>query len=126
MKSHTFSMRGAKTIVIAFCIAILCSESADAIDGNSWKRLGRGEQYAYIMGVLDTWGNVAQLINVTNPKTTGPTERMFMKHVECADKMEYAQLVAIVDKFMADNPSQWHYSMPSIVSTAVSQACQKK
>jgi Rap1a immunity proteins len=35
----------------------------------------------------------------------------------------YGQITAIVQKYMENNPSQWHYDMASLTWNAVNEAC---
>ena len=112
-----------KAALIGFYILVVLIADATAMDGNGWKQLPPGAQQSYIMGVVDTWGNVAELVKALNRQPMG-VEKIFIDHVACAqEKMTYAQMIAIVDKFIADNPSQWHYSMPSLISDALRAAC---
>ena|SRR2546425_432869 len=53
------------------------------------------------------------------------SEAVFERLGRCMSerKMTYAQMVAIVDKHMKDNPAQWHQEMTFLVWTAMKAAC---
>jgi hypothetical protein len=40
--------------------------------------------------------------------------------------MAYEQTVAIIDKYMQNNPAEWHQSMASLVWVAMNEACTPK
>jgi hypothetical protein len=115
-------------VLVTFCFITLRPGNANAIDGNKWKTFPELSRSAYIMGVVDTWSNVAEataeVTKIKRSYKTGIVEDTLIDNVQCvAQKMTYKQIVAIVDKYMADNPSQWHFTMPSLIWTAVAEAC---
>ena len=78
------------------------------------------------MGVVDTWGNIVQMYQVTKEVPNIATDS-FVRLNNCMAKgMTYNQIFAIVEKFMADDPSQWHTEMSSIVWAAINNACPRQ
>ena len=37
--------------------------------------------------------------------------------------MTYKQVSAITDKYIDENPTEWHYAMPDLIWSAVAKAC---
>jgi hypothetical protein len=37
--------------------------------------------------------------------------------------MSYGQVNSIVEKYMEDNPSQWHYDMAGLIRVAMNEPC---
>jgi hypothetical protein len=56
--------------------------------------------------------NITVTLEFGNP---GIPESKYTSVVNCIkNKMTYAQVAAIVEKHMEENPSDWHYAMPSL------------
>jgi hypothetical protein len=56
-------VRKATAFLITVCL--LYAARAMAITGNEWKRLPEIAQQVYVIGVVDTWNNLAQIIEAT-------------------------------------------------------------
>lgn len=74
------------------------------------------------------WSHMALRIKVAkeaNPQyEPSRLELMFTPITNCLhDRMTYGQTYAIVDKYMSQNPEDWHYGMANITWDAVSKAC---
>ena len=94
-----------------------------AITGNEWKRLLETAQQVYVIGVVDTWNNLAQIIEATEKPSRSEVLGFFTDVTRCLRKrITYGQITAIVQKYMENNPSQWHYDMASLTWNAVNEA----
>jgi hypothetical protein len=110
-------------------ICLIFAVDAMAITGNEWKQLTPAGQQAYVAGVIDTWNGVGQRATVMKKMGHGGSlnELFFTDLHECVsvrNRMPYGQIVAIVKKYMDNNPSGWHYSMADSVYEALSEACK--
>lgn len=111
-----------RSSILAALLAItLIRSEASAMNGNRWMRLSEATQDLYVAGVMDAWEHVTA-ISKTNPEIAN-----FVRIVSCASDrgMTYGQIAAIVKKYMKDNPAEWHYTMASLVWTAMNDACGK-
>src|SRR5207249_2188985 len=87
-------------ILISFQLLGLWPVSASALNGNEWKQINEGQRGSYIMGVVDTWANVVELVKLRKDHRATAAEQLIMNNVECAQKkMTYNQIFAIVDKY---------------------------
>jgi len=111
---------------------VLFAVSASAKTGNEWRNLSLAARQGYVMGVLDAWRDaedmrIASLRREKDKKSIEILSNMppVITHiVECmGGKMTYGQIIAIVDKYIENNPEQWHHSMVSLIWTATHEAC---
>jgi len=70
LEDVSMALRVAKIILLILYLVVVSSE-AYAVDGNTWKRMNKGEQYGYILGVVDTWGIAAEVTKTTSPASMG-------------------------------------------------------
>jgi len=114
--------RKATAFLISLCS--LFAIDARAMNGNDWKKLSQGQQQGYIVGVVDTWMNIDQLLSYNPKERTGAVATGFTTLAKCVTQgMTYGQMTAIVQKYIENNPSQWHYTMPSIIEAAFFEVC---
>lgn len=117
--------RKANTFLVTVVCLLFVVDANAAMSGNDWKRLGPGEQLSYIMGVLDTWKNLERV----EAKAKSPVQPHswavlhYRDALNCIQPMTFEQTVAIIQKYLENNPSAWHYAMPSLVWTALKAAC---
>jgi hypothetical protein len=111
------------TKVNAFLLAacLLFAVDATAITGREWRQLPPVAQHYYIIGVLDGWDNIATITLLTEQKPSVGIG--FTKQIECTAGMAYAQINAILQKYMENNPSQWHNSMVLLLWPALAEVC---
>lgn len=84
--------------------------------GNSYRALGTTSKRNYLAGFVDG-AFIAPLFDA--PKTE-------LRWVErCVTEMTDEQLVAVVDKWLAENPARWHESMNILAFVALKEACPK-
>ena len=92
------------------------------MNGSSFSALQRN---AYIRGVADTWQNLTLLEDSAKEPRQHSSTALFTDVGRCVSKgMTYGQIGAIVEKYMDDHPSEWHYQMASLAWTAVHMACK--
>ena len=115
--------RTVKAFLMIGCL-LFAVDGNGAMSGNDWKQLRLGEQQAYVWGVVDTWTNFTQAIEPSGKPSSSEVLKMFTDLTRCVRKgLTYGQMVAIVQKYMENNPSQWHFAMASLVWTAIDEAC---
>jgi hypothetical protein len=113
-----------KIKLIAFAITILITSSTISraneiliktgfISGNKFMKMGLSKNN-YLMGVIDGI--------FLSPFFEA--EKSKLRWIEtCVTGMSDYQITAIVDKYMNDNPIEWHESMNIIVYRAFSKSC---
>ena len=45
-------------------VCLLFAVEANAISGNDWKQLTETQQQAYVVGVVDAWGNLEEIASL--------------------------------------------------------------
>lgn len=110
-----------KVSAFLMTVCLLFTVDAEAMTGNDWVRLPQTAQQYYVFGVLDAWENFGEVALRLNQQSSVVTN--FTKLVTCGAGMTYGQINAIVQKYMENNPANWHYSMPSLVWTALDGMC---
>jgi len=116
-------------LFVAFhAIVVFASSTADAFTGTKWRALPEAARAAYVAGVVDTWENVNLLTQAEKKKDPRykPTdvEVLFSPTTTCAhDEITYVQAIAIVDKYMSQNPEEWHQPMAILVWSAFAKSC---
>jgi hypothetical protein len=116
--------RKANTLLMVVICLLFAVDAWANITGNEWKQLGRGEQQGYIMGVVDAWQHLGYAASQSKIQPPSSTVTYFTQPLKCVTQgMTYAQMIAIVQKYLEDNPYQWHYGMSSLIWTALDLAC---
>ena len=96
--------------------------SAAAMTGNEWRDLPVAARTSYVTGVVDNLVDFGAAVRSLVPaeKRTA-SEKMLVSFEECIAKTPRppSQLVAIVDKYIKDNPGQWHTRMSGLVFEAL-------
>lgn len=116
-----------RTIRAAGCIVFvfLSVSSAGAVTGNAWKQLSETQRGSYVMGVIDGWHFVSALAQLQRGAKPTETEEIIIKVSDCVydKRMPYSQVIAIVEKYMNDNPAEWHQLMSGVIWDALAKAC---
>jgi hypothetical protein len=90
--------------------------------GNEWRALPMAVRTSYVTGVVDNLVDFGAAVRSLVPaeKRTA-SEKMLVSFEECIAKTPRppSQLVAIVDKYIKDNPGQWHTRMSGLVFEAL-------
>jgi hypothetical protein len=122
-------MRG--RLIVAALLILAGVDHAHALTGNDWRRLNEDGRNLYIIGVLDDW-HTLQAMSLVETKTfpdrqISATEQVLGDVIKCVRerKMPYGQSVAIVEKYMTDNPGQWQLPMVRLVFGALAGACDQ-
>ena len=106
-------------VLIAACL--LFAVDAEAISGDEWRRLSQTAQQYYVIGVLDGWDNLGTITLLAEQQP--PVGTGFTKQIDCTLGMASVQINAIIQKYMENNRSQWHYNMALLVWTALDEVC---
>jgi hypothetical protein len=112
-------VRAVNAFLITLCL--LFAVDAEAISGDEWRRLSQTAQRYYVIGVLDGWDNLGTITLLAEQQP--PLGTGFTKQIECTAGMAYAQINVIIQKYMENNPSQWHNSMVLLVWPALAEVC---
>src|SRR5262245_50870593 len=113
-----------KAAAFLMTVCLLFAAEAGAISGNEWKQLPDMTREGYVYGVVDAWANFTQMIEPSGKPSTSGAVRLFTDLSRCVRKgMTYGETIAIVHKYMENNPSQWHSDMSSLVWTALNEVC---
>ena len=95
---------------------------ATAMTGNEWRDLPVAARSSYVTGVVDNLVDFGAAVRSLVPaeKRTA-SEKMLVSFEECIVRTPRppSQLVAIVDKYVKDNPAQWHGRMSGLVFEAL-------
>ena len=100
-------------------LLVLVGGSAEAITGNDWKTFPPLRQEAYIMGVLDGW----MFVESARRRFNGHPSVVTRINKCTVEKMNYAQVIAVVKKFMEAHPEDWHSSMADLIWGAFDEIC---
>lgn len=115
----------AMPMVLASLFMLFVPLDASALSGNEWKQLAPSSRIGYIWGVADAWQNLATILKSAKEGPQHSSTAPFTDLAVCIGKgMTYEQVSTIVEKYMEDNPSAWHYDMASLAWTAVDKACK--
>jgi len=110
--------------LVLFCglLAPLWPSSAAAVTGNDWRALPEAARASYVTGVVDNLVDFGAAVRSLVPaeKRTA-SEKMLVSFEDCIAKTPRppSQLVAIVEKYIKDNPGQWHTRMSGLVFEAL-------
>ena len=95
---------------------------AAAMTGNEWRALPTAARASYVTGVVDNLVDFGAAVRSLVPaeKRTA-SEKMLVSFEECIVRTPRppSQLMAIVDKYIKDNPAQWHGRMSGLVFEAL-------
>jgi len=93
------------------------------VSGNEWRKLSPGERKAYVIGVVDGWQPVDAVIEERARKLP---VGVFALVVSCVQSrsMTGEQMFALVEKYMAAHPEEWHKSMAYLVYFAMVGGCK--
>jgi Ssp1 endopeptidase immunity protein Rap1a len=114
--------RKVNAFLITLCL--LFASEASAISGNEWQQGNTDEQRFYVWGVIDAWQHLKQVAALSVLPPSGAIT-IFTKLAKCVSErgMTYGQMFAIVQKYMENNPAEWHYAMVSLVWSALNRGC---
>ena len=118
---------GSKAMIVTFVVVCFVRSGIPArsgagvyegfIKGNDYQNMSRDARMIYISGIYDGI-QVAPLLGA-------PMENLHVFH-RLTDRMTNEQVTAIVDKYMEDNPQEWHLPMSYLAFTAITKAIDFK
>jgi hypothetical protein len=90
------------------------------ITGNTYQQFSAPQKQSYVIGVVDGLFASPVMAMTDVPRA--------LRLVTCVNnaQMTDAQIQAIVDKFMTNNPERWGEGMGSLVYGAMREACAKE
>jgi hypothetical protein len=117
---------GLATVLLSL---IILRPPAIGWDGNEFLKVHQTLRAAYIAGAVDTYVGIKGTVEAARSKgsySAGGLEQVIAESVGCIHEMPYAQVVAIVEKYMKDHPERWHYAMADSIFGALWETCKKK
>jgi hypothetical protein len=84
------------------------------ITGNDYRTMSQGARRTYVMGLID---------GLFLAPFVGAPKRQVACLERCAEGMRDEQVIAIVDKYISENPVRWHGSVHVLVYSAMREAC---
>ena len=110
--------------IVMLCVLLmsLLPSSAAAVTGNDWRALSWPAKASYVSGVVDSLVDFGTAVRSLVPaEKRSASEKMLVSFDDCMARTPRpsGQLVAIVDKYMKENPGQWHARMSSLVFEAL-------
>ena len=111
----------ARKVNVLITACLLFAVDAEAISGDEWRRLSQTAREYYVIGVLDGWDNLGTITLLAEQQP--PVGTGFTKQIDCTLGMASVQINAIIQKYMENNPSQWHSNMALLVWTALDEVC---
>jgi hypothetical protein len=111
--------------VVAACAGLLFAGPARAIDGSEWRRLPAAARAAYVTAIVDAWSGLVDVQASLGKNEPGIT--VFSDLVACVrDRLlPDAQIVAIAERYVAENPGRLTTEMRDLIFAALSQECRK-
>jgi hypothetical protein len=83
-----------------------------------WRTLPMGAKVTYVIGFTGGLG-IGQGMIMLNPAKMGEID-------SCTAEWTYGQYVAVIDKYVQDNPDKWDKPLGSFVFSAIANACAKR
>jgi hypothetical protein len=109
-------------VMLCGLLTLLLPAPAGAMTGNDWRALPAPAKTAYVSGVVDNLVDVGAAVRSLVPaeKRSG-SEKLLVSFEDCIAKTPRPpkQLVAIVDRYIKENPAQWHSRMSGLVFEAL-------
>lgn len=119
----SMTRRFACILVVCCLLAVVARDAVAGITGNDFQTLPEAARMYYVLGTVDSWGNVSvESLAVKAPAV----DAIYGNISRCVigRKMTQGQVLAIVDKYMRDNPDKWHKDMTNLVWYALREACK--
>jgi hypothetical protein len=112
-------------IVVALLCCLLMSlipSPAAAVTGNDWRRLSSAAKTAYVSGVVDTLMDFGAAVRSLVPaEKRSASEKTLVSFEDCVGKTPRLprHLVAIVDRYVKENPAERYARMSALVFEAL-------
>jgi hypothetical protein len=122
-------------LFVIIWLGLTPTPSASAIDGHEWMTFPSDKKTAYVMGVVDTWGMVTEVIEESGDaigispdeyRKKDFTSAFYHKLTSCLREkgMGYAQVTTLVDSHLQEHSDHLPYSMTSNVWSSLNETCQ--
>lgn len=110
-------------LIVCWLLAVAAREAAAGIKGNDFQALSETARMYYVLGTIDAWGNVGVESLALNAPVV---DTLYGDVSRCVTgrQMTQGQGLAIVDKYIRDNPAQWHKDMSILIWYAFREACK--
>jgi hypothetical protein len=121
-----------KKIFFLCCVLFLMGEKsalALALDGTTWERLPDMAKDFWIVGVTEAFVALDGLTIIDKEKLSvelSVKEQVYHNISLCLQAQKKAQTTAIVQKYVTENPKQWHDPMIIIFLNALRDACRNE
>jgi drug/metabolite transporter (DMT)-like permease len=121
-------MRKVLSVIVAGTIAVCAASSVQAdesqsvyavayVNGNNYQEYDAATRTIYVMGVV---------VGLAGSFTMGGSSRRASALGACLKGLPGAQVRAVGDKYMADNPAHWDLSMSILVYNAINTMCNQR
>jgi hypothetical protein len=112
-------------VILSVALLVGLAEEVVAISGTEYRRMQEGLKVAYVRGILDGWFQLEVIRMSSKVESRAEDDVLYGSIVRCmAGRMTGEQTRAIVDKYVAEHPAQWHEEMALLVWLAMSEACR--
>jgi len=85
------------------------------LTGNDFRSLNTSAKINYAMGIIDGFAGAAFIF--------GEGDSTWI--ADCLGTAQSDQVVAIFEKYLKENPGEWHYAMNALAASALNIACRK-
>jgi len=85
------------------------------LTGNEFRSLNSSAKINYAMGITDGFVGAALVFGEGDSTWIG----------DCLGTAQSDQVVAIFEKYLVENPGEWHYAMNVLAFNAFNDACRK-
>ena len=112
------------TPLLAICLGtLLTGWPTYALTGNDWNGLGDDYRKGLVHGILDGWLEAA--MRDDSDGLSGEENTLLMTCF-LPKGMSYAQVYAIVDKHLKNNPEIWNRPLPTIIFDKILSLCPRE
>jgi hypothetical protein len=114
------------TFVSAWLLLAVAYGDAAAASGNDYQKWDASAKLFYVIGVLEGWASIDEALKGTKSTEPPALGELQLSVVRCMSTkgMTMGQAEAIVNKYIADNPAEWHNRMAYLVLRAMLNACR--
>jgi len=116
---------GVVALAVIAAVVLLSPLLAMGLDVNEWKQLGKVYRIAYIAGAADATHHIGDMLELDLKAGTHLLVKSLVDVSNClvGRNMKTGQVVAIVEKYVKENPEYWNLPMGGQTWTALVKAC---
>lgn len=115
MKQHVLC--GQVLALALFCGSALAAEAYMSAD--DYMMGSQQERWGFVQGVYDTYGAMARLGRIADPKLTAAVKSI----TDCAAKVSVNELEQTFTTWLDSNPDRWNEMMPALFLEAIGVQC---